>query len=142
MTSAHNTQKGFTLIEILIAVAIVALAAVTVGPTLFNLLSGQKHKIVKNQMRQINTAIQTFYADTNQFPQMLNDLVRQPADPDIAKNWHKGSYLGGDSVPKDPWGNKYKYELTPGGAHPYELFSRGANGKQAPRAEWISVWKL
>ena len=131
--------NGFTLIEILIAVAIVGLMLAVVGPALYRRLAGASVSAAENQLRQLKTSIGTYYIDLNRYPEKLSDLVRKPKDPKLAKKW-RHSYLESDEVPEDPWGNPYQYKKTPGGKHQYELYSWGKEGRDTPKEQWISVW--
>lgn len=139
--STKHVQGGFSLAEILIAIAIMAVAA-TAGITAFtSYLENSKKKTAEVTLRQMRSAIDTFYSDTNEYPQSLRDLVTRPSDEKLAKNWQDGGYLGGKKMPKDPWGRNYQYQLTPEEERPYKLYSYGKKGKSAPKSEWISAWK-
>ena len=141
MTTAKKcAREGFTLIEILIAVAIVGLMLAVVGPGLVRRLAGAKETAAKSQMTSFKSAITMYYIDVKRYPTKLTDLIKKPADPNIAPSW-KGPYLDEDEIPLDPWTNSYKYELKAYKGHPYTLYSYGPNGKDAPSSEWIHVWK-
>lgn len=134
MTQVRTTRAGFTLIEILVAVAIVAVMGVLVGPMLMKQFFGAQEKAAMASLKGIDSAIKLFYLDNNKYPEKLADLVKKPAD---VKRWNQ--YL--EAEPRDPWGYKFVYKLTPGGKHPYELQSYGSDaGKNAPKEGWISVW--
>ena len=138
--SARTAQAGFTLIEIMIAVAIVGLMLAVVGPALYRQFAGASESAAKNQMASLKQAVGTYYIDTLRYPDKLSDLVRKPADPTLAAKW-KGPYLETDEVPYDPWDNAYQYKKTPGGKHPYEIYSYGPEGRDTPREKWIYLWK-
>ena len=65
-------------------------------------------------------------------------MVEKPAGA-AGKKWSL-PYLE-KGLPEDPWGNEFQYKVTPGGEHPYELYSFGANGPDAPSEEYIDAWK-
>jgi general secretion pathway protein G len=137
--SRKHAQSGFSLTEIMIAIAIMAILAVTVVPGFMAYLNRAKVSRAKQDLRAIQAGIDMYYGDIGQYPASLRDLVKRPADEKIGRKWQEG-YIKGKDVPKDPWGNKYQYELTQGKEHPYELYSYGKNGKGSPSSEWISVW--
>jgi general secretion pathway protein G len=138
-THRRYAQEGFSLIEIMIAIAIIAIIAVTVGPLALNQYRKAQIKGAESDLRGIQQGIDLYYADIGQYPTSLRDLVKRPEDEAIARKWHEG-YLKGKDTPKDRWGNKYEYELTPGKEHPYELYSYGPKSKGAPKNEQINAW--
>lgn len=138
MTTAtvRGARDGFTLMEILIAVAIVAIMGVLVGPNLMKRFAGAQTTKAETSLKGLKASIQTYYLDNNSYPEKLRDLVKKPTN---AKKW-SGPYLEGGMLPEDPWGGRYQYKRTPGSKHPYELYSYGAEGKGSPKEDWISVW--
>jgi len=139
--SNKNVQGGFSLVEIMIAVAIMAMVA-TAGITLFTAQQDRaKKQAAQVTLRQLRNAIDTFHEDTGEYPQSLRDLVTRPSDDKLAKNWQDGGYLSGKKVPKDPWQSSYQYQVTPEEEHPYKLYSYGKNKKRAQKSELISAWK-
>lgn len=139
VTLIKTIREGFTLIEIMIAVAIVGLMLAIIGPAVYRRFAGATESAARSQMASLKTAIGTYYIDTIRYPDRLSNLIIKP--PAVAAKW-RGPYLEADEVPDDPWGNPYQYKKTPpGGKHPYELYSYGPNGKEAPKEEWIHAWK-
>ncbi len=138
---ARGAREGFTLIEILIAIAIVAIAAVMIGPNLYKYIAGASETATKGNLRTLSTAIDQFYLDMGEHPSRLRDLVRKPSEEKFAKKW-TDSYLKAKDVPPDGWGTPFQYKKPGESGHPYELYSYGQNKKGAPKAEWISVWDL
>lgn len=141
MNMNAQARSGFTLIEILIAVAIVGIMAAVVGPKMLDYLKTNKVKAAKQSLRSLNAAVESFYGDIAEFPDTLEDLIKKPSNEELAKEW-VAPYIKGKSVPKDPWNHAYQYNKTSGAEHPYELYSYGAKGRTAPQAEWISAWDL
>lgn len=138
-----HAKNGFTLIEIMIAIAIVAIMAATVGPALLNQLQKGRISSAKQGLRSINSAIELFNGEIGQYPESLKDLVRRPTNEEIASKW-VNAYIKDEKQLNDPWGNKFQYQLTPDNpdGHPYELSSYGPKGKGAPKVERLSVWNL
>ena len=135
----HSMHKGFTLIEIMIAIAIIAIMAAVIGPGIFQYLETAKKSNAKSTIRVLEGAITLYQAQVGQLPANLRDLVKAPRDEKLRKKW-EGPYLKQKEVPTDPWGNKYQYRVTPQGENPYELHSYGPKGKGTPKSEWLSVW--
>ena len=90
-------------------------------------------------------AIESFHDDTGSYPKDLTELYEKPSDPRVAQLWkpEAGYYLEQKQVQKlDPWKHEFQYELTKGGAHPYELYSYGKNGEEGAAEDRISVWDM
>lgn len=141
MTLTQNKQlnkDGFSIIEMIIVIAIIGAILGWIGPRVFGALQRAKVAGAKAELNTINSAIMKFHIDTNQYPSNLRDLIKRPADEAIASQW-QGPYIQDKQVPVDKWNNRYVYKLTPGQEYPYELYSYGPKGRSAPKAEWISV---
>lgn len=134
MSYMRSAREGFTLMEILIAVAIVAIMVVTVGPNIMKMAFRGKKDATKVRLAGTKQSLQAYYLDMSEYPEKLRDLVKKPAE---AKKWD-GPYI--DEEPRDGWDRRFQYKRTAGGKHPYELYSFGSNGQGAPKEEWISVW--
>lgn len=137
--STNAIRSGFSLIEIMIAIAIMAVIGAVVVPGFLQRFEKAKKDSTRQSLRNIKTAITTYQLDVGQYPQRLRDLIKKPTDEAVAKKW-ESKYLDVEEVPNDSWGNKFLYKLTPGAEKPYELFSYGPNGKGGPKEERISVW--
>ncbi len=137
IAQARGARDGFTLMEILIAVAIVAIMGVLVGPNIMNRFMGAKRTAAKTSLKGLKDTIQIYYMDNSKYPEKLRDLTKKPAS---AKNW-SGPYLKDGQLPEDPWGERFQYKF-PGTSKkgPYDLYSYGENSRGAPKDEWISVW--
>lgn len=118
---------GFTLVEMLLVLVILATLAAIVYPKLAGRSEQARVTATQTQISSFSTALDAFEVDNGYYPRGksgLQDLVQQPRD---AQNW-RGPYL--KEVPKDPWGNEYVYEC-PGrvNATSYDLTSAGPDGK-------------
>jgi general secretion pathway protein G len=136
----NNTRAGFTLIEILIAVAIVGLLITVGGPLVFKYLEKGKKSTAKMTVKALQQAVDSYSMEVGGYPESLRDLIKRPMDEEQARTWD-GPYYDKKEISKDPWGNAYQYEKTPEAEHPYELFSYGPKGRSAT-AERINVWDL
>lgn len=132
-----RVRSGFSFIEILVALTIVGVMG-AMGFGLFKYIARAKRTATDTELMNVKLAIDTFNNDTGQYPASLDDLVNKPSDPKISKRW-RGPYTETENV--DGWKHPFVYQLTKGGAHPYELYSWGPNGEGSPAEEHVSVWE-
>ena len=121
-------QRGFTLVELLVVITIIALIMGIVGPRVLNYLSDSKAKAAKIQIESFASALDLYFLDTGRYPngsEGLGALVRRPGS---VAAWN-GPYLKGGVVPPDPWGNQYVYR-APGQHGTYDILSYGADGTE------------
>jgi general secretion pathway protein G len=127
-SGAHGSEAGFTLVEMLVVIAIIGLIMGLIGPRVLNYLSESKVKAAKIQLQSFASALDLFYLDAGRFPSAsegLAALVRQT--PGVAA-WN-GPYLKGGAVPNDPWNHGYVYR-SPGEHGPYDIMSYGSDGQE------------
>ena len=126
-------QRGFTLLELLVVLLIIALLAGYVGPKLFGEVGKAKTKTAASQMKSIAGALDQYRLDTGRYPSTelgLNALTKKPADE---AKW-TGPYLMKD-VPNDPWDKPYIYRIPGENGHDYDLLSYGLDGKPGGSGE-------
>jgi general secretion pathway protein G len=131
----RRKSSGFTLVELLVVLAILGMLAALVGPQVLNQLGGAKSKSAAIQIRDFEQALELYKLDVGRFPgsnEGLNALVRQPSS---AKGWN-GPYLKKDDVPMDPWGNPYQYRVS---GSTIDISSYGADGRQGGSGEDADV---
>jgi|SRR5690554_5973121 len=105
---ARRRKAGFTLIEMLVVLAIIGLISALVGPRVLAQLSDSRERAAQLQIEAFSSALDIFYIDVGRYPvqaEGLGALVQKPASVQV---WN-GPYLRSDGVPLDPWGNEYKY---------------------------------
>ncbi|MFO1101342.1 MAG: type II secretion system major pseudopilin GspG [Methylocystis sp.] len=125
---AQRRRAGFTLVEMLVVLAIISSIVGLVGPRVLNYLSESKVKTAQIQMENLASALDLFYLDAGRYPSTeegLNALAQRPAG---VSSW-SGPYLKTASVPKDPWGHAYLYR-SPGQSGPYDIGSLGPEGRE------------
>jgi len=130
-TLRTSTQRGFTLIEIMVVVVIIGVLGAIVVPQFMSRPDQAKVTAAHTDIQAISTALEMYRLDTFNYPstqQGLEALVTRPAGTPLARNWNPQGYL--KSLPVDPWGTPYRY-LNPGShSAGYDLFSFGADGVQ------------
>lgn len=130
-------QQGFTLIELLIVMAILALLAGLVGPTLWNKLGGAKRDVVATQIKNIESALDSYRLDMGKYPKELSDLVKDST----GKSAWDGPYM--KKIPKDPWENDYQYVIPGKHNKDFDLSSMAADGQEGGEEddEDITNWE-
>jgi general secretion pathway protein G len=114
---------GFTLVELLLVLVILALIGGLVLPGIIGKAEGAKVKAASSQIDRLSMAVESYYLDTGTTPESLDQLVNPPGD---AQGWN-GPYVKASSL-KDPWGRDYEYRI-PGDHGDFDLFSYGADGQ-------------
>jgi len=125
----RNRQSGFTLIEIMVVVVILAVLGALVVPKILENVDKARVTRAQSDIRAIQTALDLYRLDNFKYPtteQGLQALVKQPADPTIT-NYRSGGYL--PSLPKDPWNNVYQYQNPGADGRDYEVTTFGRDGK-------------
>lgn len=134
MSASSSSRKqckssGFTLIEIMIVMVIIAMLAALVGPRLMGALSGSKVKATKIQIETLSNAADTFHLDTGRYPTQqegLQVMVQNPPSAPI-QNWN-GPYLKKNKIPTDEWGKPFVYENPSKHGMGFDIYSYGADG--------------
>lgn len=128
----RRTARGFTLIEVLIAVFIGVLLAGIVTVNVMRHLSETRVKTARIQLRQLKSAVQLYQVEQGRLPtqeQGLEALVRKPSIPPIPPNYPAEGYLEGRRVPLDPWGREYIYAAPGADGLPFEIITYGSDGE-------------
>ena len=129
MRSSSVRTRGFTLIEIMVVMVIIAILGALIGPQILGRVDEARVTKAQSDIRTLGTALDLYRMDNFNYPstdQGLRALVEKPSDPNV-RNWKAGGYV--QKLSKDPWGNDYQYVFpgTRGGA--YDLWSLGADGR-------------
>jgi len=117
-----------SLVEIMIVVAIMGAIMALIGTNILPLFEKSKVENTKNQMKNVEQALQLYYTDNNAYPttaQGLEALVKQPTTGGEMTNYNPSGYI--KSVPKDQWGKPLIYESD---GTKYMIMSYGKDGKE------------
>ncbi|HYW30220.1 MAG TPA: type II secretion system major pseudopilin GspG [Gemmatimonas sp.] len=141
---ALRRRDGFTLIEVLVVIVVIAILATLVAPNIFRNVGDARTATARTQIESFGAALDSYRLDNGEYPssdQGLDALWLRPAVNPPA-NW-KQPYLR-KAVPRDPWGRAYLY-VSPGRVNPqsYDLQSLGADGKPGGEGENADIvsWK-
>jgi general secretion pathway protein G len=120
---AAAAMRGFTLVELLLVLVILALIGGLVLPGIIGKAESAKAKAAASQVSRLSMAVESFYLDTGSTPDNLEMLVTESGD---VRGWN-GPYVKA-SLLKDPWGREYEYKY-PGEHGDFDLVSLGADGQ-------------
>jgi general secretion pathway protein G len=118
-------EEGYTLLELLVVLAIIALLVGFVAPKMMGYLGRAKADAAKVQLHNVSTALELYRLDTGEYPteaQGLRALVEKPGAVD---HWN-GPYLQKAGGILDPWGESFLYK-QPGEHGEYDILSYGAD---------------
>ena len=133
-TRIRNLRRsGFTLLEVLLVVGIIALLAAFVVPSYLAIGKGAEIDIARTMVDDggtLATQLNLYHMAIGEFPEELKELVEKPDDDDIAAKW-RGPYINDLKNLKDPWGNELEYARDGefNGEGKYDLWSTGPDGE-------------
>ena len=109
-------MRGFTLIEIIVVITIMAIMAALIVPRVVGRTDDARIAAARQDIATLTNALKLYRLDNGRYPtteQGLRALVEKPTVDPIPTNWKAGGYLDSPTVRKDPWSNDYQY-LNPG----------------------------
>ncbi len=139
-TCPQRRQLGFSLLELLVVLAIMGLLMSLVGPQVLNQLGGAKSKTAMIQIKDFEQALEMYSLDVGNYPSTMDGLEALIKKPSGADGWN-GPYLKGD-IPNDPWKKEYFYKF-PGEHAEFDITSYGKNGTPGGDKEDTDIknWK-
>jgi len=119
----RRSRGGFTLVELMVVIAIIGLLAAVVTVNVMGQTYKARKARVKADMDGIKNALKLYKVDNGLYPQQITALWENPGG---LPNWGPEPYLEPESSPpKDPWGNDYIYQFN---GSDYEIITYGADG--------------
>ncbi len=121
--------SGFTLIEIMVVVAIMGILAAIIVPRVMDRPDTARITKAKQDIRALESALNLYKLDNYHYPsteQGLEALVKKPTGDPPAPHWKAGGYI--NRLPIDPWGHEYHY-LNPGTHGPIDIYTLGADNQ-------------
>jgi len=126
-------ESGFTLLELLVVLGILAMLAGIVGPQVMKHMGEAKTKSARVQIEDLSATLDMYKLDQGTYPTSEEGLRALIEAPDTAKRWN-GPYLQKSKIPLDPWQQEFHY-VSPGEHGKFDLFSLGADGKEGGDGE-------
>ena len=131
MKKYGKATSGFTLIEVMVVLAIIGGMLALVAGNIIGNADDAKIKTTKAQIKLIENALDIYKLDNFSYPtseQGLEALISKPSGSPEPKNWKSGGYLKGSKLPQDAWGNEFLYFRE--SSSQYEILSLGADGQE------------
>jgi general secretion pathway protein G len=123
MTKRRNSEQGYTLVELLVVLAIMGLLATIVTTQVLKYFSSAKISTAHAQIESISSALDLYKLDVGNYPTTQEGLAALKAKPPTAQNWN-GPYVKNTTSLNDPWGRPYTY-VSPGHHGEFDLSSNG-----------------
>ena len=127
-------EEGFTLLELLVVLAIMGLLAAIVAPQVLKYLGSSRSQASKAQVENLASAVEQYQVDVGRIPTQeegLEALVKPPAS---APNWN-GPYIKKESALTDPWSRKYHYDVPGKHSNGFDLYSLGSDNTEGGTGE-------
>lgn len=118
-------KRGFTLIEILVVVVILAVLAAVIVPNVLGRVDDSKNSVAITTVQSLTDNIESYRLDTGKYPDELDALMKNPGVP----KWN-GPYIRNvEKIPNDPWENPYIYKIPGDNGRPYDIISYGSDAQ-------------
>ena len=128
LRGVRRPARGMTLIEILVVLVLIGIVMGIVGGNFLGKGEKAKADAAKIELNQIGQTLDLYKLEVGRYPTTKEGLQALIAAPSGVANWN-GPYWKNGTIPKDPWGNEYKY-TSPGAKAAYDIVSWGADGKE------------
>ena len=135
---APRRRAGFTLLELLVVLAIIGLIAAFIGPEVLNQLSGAKTDAARIQMKNVEASLDLYRLDMGRYPTQEEGLQALVRTPEQSPKW-RGPYLKSAEGLKDPWGQPFNYR-RPGREKEYDIFTYGADQAEGGDGEDADIY--
>ena len=131
--NAQFGDDGFTLLELLVVLAILGLLAAIVAPRVISYLGSSRSKTASIQVKNIAASLELYRLDAGRYPTEQEGLGALVKAPPGAAAWN-GPYLAQGAALNDPWGRPYHYS-APGKHGEFDVFTYGADDKEGGTGE-------
>lgn len=131
--SIRDDRAGFTLIEVLIVLGIVAMLATFAAPQVMRYMGQARVETARIQLSAITTALELYALDNGSYPPQQTGLVALVTAPPGMQRW-RGPYLKKADGLRDPWGRPYGYRI-PGRQSAFEIFTLGRDNATGGKGE-------
>jgi general secretion pathway protein G len=128
-----SSTEGFTLVELLVVLGIIALLATMVAPQVIGYFGKARTDTAAAQIRNIESAIELYYLDVGSYPSSEAGIEALMESPAGVSGW-AGPYLRKKEGLMDPWGRQYEYRF-PGESGDFDLLSLGRDGREGGEGE-------
>ncbi len=134
-------QAGFTLLEIIVVITIIAIMAAYIAPKVTGFTGDARISKAKSDIKVLESSLELYKLDNFNFPNNDEGLAALKTAPESAKNWRKGGYI--KRLRKDPWGNDYIY-VNPGSHEEIDIYTLGADGAEGGEEDNADIgnWSL
>ena len=137
--SVSRGAAGFTLVELLVVLAILGLLMGVVMPPIIHHFERAKSEIARIDIQNLDSALDLFHLDVGRYPTLHEGLAALLNRPEGIDSW-QGPYLKQKALPTDPWGHPYQYRM-PGEHGAYDLYSGGPDSADPADAKTkIANW--
>lgn len=119
----RRAEQGFTLLELLVVLAIMGMLAAIIAPQVIKYLGTSRTQTAKVQVQNVMQGLELFRVDVGRYPTQQEGLIALVNPTPSAPNWN-GPYLKKESALQDPWGNPYIYQI-PGQHGEADVYSLG-----------------
>ncbi len=133
MLSPRRREAGFTLLELLVVLAIMGLLAAIIGPQVIKYLGSSRTQTARVQIQNIVAALELFKLDVGHYPTQAEGLAALVTAPQSEAGWN-GPYLKRETAIKDPWGEPYIYK-NPGQHGEVDVYTLGSDKAEGGTGE-------
>jgi general secretion pathway protein G len=136
----RSGQDGYTLLELLVVLAILGLLVGLVAPAALRQLGSAKEKVAHQSIERLATVLDIYHVDVGAYPTTEQGLQALITHPPGVKRWN-GPYLKGEAVPEDPWGHPFLYRYpSERQGHDYDVYSLGPTGQSGGTGNSAAIY--